>query len=154
MTNEPDDTKADTDADTDAGVGVGEAVFPFEWESRYRPFFVLIGVWPSNSRVTVGAGRLTARYGPWTCDTTLDNIREVCVTGPYRGYRAIGARGSMVDRGLTFGTTTAGGVCLLFHEPVTGLDPFGRMRHPGLTVTVADRDRLVASLSRRGTAPR
>jgi hypothetical protein len=26
---------------------------------------------------------------------------------------------------------------------VTGLDPFGRMHHPGLTVTVADRAGLV-----------
>jgi len=38
-------------------------------------------------------------------------------------------------------------VCICFREPVTGLDPTGRLRHPGLTVTVADVDGLVAALA-------
>jgi hypothetical protein len=38
-------------------------------------------------------------------------------------------------------------VCVLFHEPVTGLEPFGRIRHPGLTVTVADRQGFADALT-------
>jgi hypothetical protein len=71
------------------------------------------------------------------------------VTGPYRWYTAIGVRGSFADSGLTFGSSTRGGVCVLFDEPVRGLDPFGLRRHEGLTVTVARREELAASLRRR-----
>jgi len=38
-------------------------------------------------------------------------------------------------------------VCLEFHEPVTGIDPLGLIRHPGLTVTVADPEGLAAALA-------
>ena len=73
----------------------------------------------------------------------------MCITGPYRGYRAIGPRGSFADRGLTFGSTTAGGVCLLLREPVPGLEPTGRMRHPGITLTVADREGFATAITAR-----
>ena len=128
--------------------------FGFEFEPRYRPLLALLGVTPGTATVTLDGERVVARFGPWSCATPVANVRDVCTTGPYRGYRAIGPRGSMADHGLTFGSTTTGGVCLLFREPVTGLDPFGRMRHPGLTVTVADRERFAASLrSRAGLEP-
>ena len=123
--------------------------FGFEFEPRYRPLLALLGVTPGTATVTLDDERVVARFGPWSCATPIGNVREVCTTGPYRGYRAIGPRGSMADRGLTFGSTTAGGVCMLFREPVTGLDPFGRMHHPGLTVTVADREHFAAALRRR-----
>ena len=123
--------------------------FVFEFEPRYRPLLALLGVTPGTATVTLDDQRMVARFGPWSCTTPIANVREVCVTGPYRGYRAIGPRGSMADRGLTFGTTTAGGVCMLFRVPVTGLDPFGLVRHPGLTVTVADREGFAASLRSR-----
>jgi hypothetical protein len=35
-------------------------------------------------------------------------------------------------------------VCLLLREPVLGIDPAGLVRHPGLTVTVADREAFAA----------
>ena len=123
--------------------------FRFEFAPRYRAVLALLGVTPGTATVTLDEERVVARFGPWSCETTVANVREVCLTGPYRGYRAIGARGSFVDRGLTFGSTTAGGVCMLFGEPVRGLDPFGLMQHPGLTVTVADREGFAASLRRR-----
>ena len=41
-----------------------------------------------------------ARFGPWTCETPIANVRDVCRTGPYRWFKAIGPRGSFVDRGL------------------------------------------------------
>lgn len=73
-------------------------------------------------------------------------MRAVRVTGPYRWYRAIGPRLSLADHGLTFGTTTACGVCLLLREPVPGIDPLGVIRHPGLTLTVADPQRFAATV--------
>lgn len=100
------------------------------------------GQWVSRAE-NAGAG-LVARFGPWSCETTVDNVVSVKVTGPYRAHRAIGPRASFADRGLTFGSTTAGGVCLRFHQPVHGLDPFGAIAHPGLTVTVADREGFAA----------
>ena len=123
--------------------------FEFEFEGRFRPFLALLGVTPGTALVTLTPERLVAHFGQWTCETPIDNIRDVCRTGPYRWYTAIGPRGSFVDRGLTFGTTTAGGICVLLREPVPGLAPVGSLRHPGITVTLADPDRFVASLRRR-----
>ena len=50
----------------------------------------------------------------------------------------------------TFGTTKHGGVCVLLREPVPGLTPVGPLRHPGITLTLAEPERFVASLCRRG----
>jgi hypothetical protein len=123
--------------------------FLFEFEPRYRAVLALLGVTSGTATVTLDDERVVARFGPWSCETPVSNVREVCITGPYRGYRAIGARGSFADRGLTFGSTTAGGVCMLLREPIRGLEPFGLMHHPGLTVTVADRKQFASSLRRR-----
>jgi hypothetical protein len=122
--------------------------FDFEFEPAFRPLLALAGVTPATSRVTVSDEKLVARFGPWSCVTPTSNVREVCRTGPYQWFKAIGARLSFADQGLTFGTTTAGGVCLLFHEPVRGLMPVGPLRHPGLTVTLADAEGFVASVRR------
>lgn len=70
----------------------------------------------------------------------MHNIKCVQQTGPYSALKAIGARGSFADRGATFGTTTVGGVCVEFKQPVKILDPSGIIVHPGLTLTVADPD--------------
>jgi hypothetical protein len=120
--------------------------FDFAFDRRTRPLLAALGVVPSTAHVTLDGDRLVARFGPWSCETTADNVVDVELTGPYRAHRAIGARASLVDRGLTFGTTTAGGVCLCFREPVRGLDPFGAVAHPGLTVTVADREGFAAAV--------
>ncbi len=125
----------------------GIRMFDFAFEGRFRPVLAVLGVFPSTAHVTLDSHRLVAHFGPWSCETPLDNIVDVQVTGPYRAHRAIGARASFADRGLTFGSTTAGGVCLCFREPVPGLDPFGAMAHPGLTVTVADRDGFAAEVT-------
>ncbi len=124
--------------------------FDFAFDSATRWLLALVGVTPSTAHVTLtDDDRLVARFGPWSLETTLDNIHGMCVTGPYRAYRAIGARLSMVDRGLTFGSSTAGGVCLLLREPVPGLEPTGRIRHPGVTLTLADIDGFVAAITAR-----
>ena len=123
--------------------------FEFDFDPRFRWMLALIGVVPATAYVTLSPERLVARFGPWTCETPVANVREVCRTGPYRWFKAIGARGSLVDRGLTFGTTTAGGVCVLLREPVPGLVPVGSLRHPGITLTLAEPDRFAASLRQR-----
>lgn len=120
--------------------------FGFRFQKQYVPMLAAIGVTSATAHVMVTDDRLVARFGPWLCSTSLSNVVDVCVTGPYSAVKAIGARLSMTDRGLTFGTTTEGGVCITFDQPVTGLDPLGVLRHPALTVTVDDTEGLVAAV--------
>jgi molybdopterin converting factor small subunit len=126
--------------------GSEQTVFPFRFDPRFRIPLLAIGVAPSTSMVIVTSQRLLARYGPWKLETPRSNIADAKVTGPYRFYRAVGPRVSGTDRGLTFGTNAEQGVCVLFHEPVPGIDPVGKVRHPGLTLTVVDCDGLVDAL--------
>ena len=65
----------------------------------------------------------------------------------FLGGRLIGARLAVTDRGLTFATNGRRGLRVSFHTPVHGLDPFGLISHPELTVTVADVERLAVLLS-------
>src|SRR5205085_616205 len=79
---------------------------------------------------------------------TTGNVVGTELSGPYSALKAIGPRVSYKDRGLTFGSNAARGVCIKFREPVHGIEPTGRLvRHPGLTVTVADVDGLAAELA-------
>ena len=123
--------------------------FEFEFDPRFRPMLAVIGVTPGTAHVTLTPDRLVARFGSWTCETSVGNVREVCRTEPHRWFKVIGPRGSFVDRGLTFGTTTEAGVCVLFREPVPGLTPVDSLRHPGITLTLAEPERFVASMRRR-----
>jgi len=67
----------------------------------------------------------------------------VSITGPYTFVKTAGpAHLSLADRGLTFATNGDRGVCLMMGEPIPGIDPFGLLRHPNLTLTVADCDGL------------
>ena len=69
------------------------------------------------------------------------------MTGPYRFVKTAGpARLAITDRGLTFATNGDRGVLVSFHRGVRGLDPLGLIRHPELTVTVADVDKLASAL--------
>jgi hypothetical protein len=127
-----------------------EERFAFAVDDRFRPLLLGLGVVPSRCHVTLTADdHLDVRFGPWRCRTPLANVADASITGPYRWWRAVGARLSFSDRGATFATTPAGGVCLRFHEPVAALDPMGVLRHPGLTVTVADRAGFLAAVRRR-----
>jgi hypothetical protein len=137
----PEPAEAATQA-ADTGAGQFEMAF----DPRFRLPLAALGITPSTAHVTVTAYRLVACFGPWTCRTTPANVRAVRLTGPYHAYRAIGPRLSLADHGLTFGTTTRRGVCLLFREPAAGIDPFGLIRHPGLTLTVAEPHRFAATV--------
>ena len=127
-----------------------DSIFEFEFERRYRPLLRALGVNPSNAAVTLtAAGRLVVRFGRWVLDTPIDNVASVEVTGDYRWFKAIGVRGSLADRGVTFGTNPDSGLCVKFKDPVPALLPFGLIKHPGMTVTVADPAGLGAALEKR-----
>ena len=127
--------------------------FEFAFAPSYRPLARAFRVTPKTAWVEVGDEALEARFGPWHVRTPLTNITGVAVTGPYAFWKTAGpARLAITDRGLTFATNGDRGVLILFKTPVRGLDPLGILRHPELTVTVADVEGL-AELLRARTPP-
>lgn len=127
--------------------------FDFSFDSLHRVVALPFGITPATTGVDVEDGRLLARFGLWRVSTTLTNVEGTQVTGPYSPFKTIGpAHLSLADRGLTFATNATGGLCIRFREPVPGIEPTGRLRHPGLTVTVADLDGLAAALVLPGRA--
>jgi hypothetical protein len=95
----------------------------------------------------LGPDHLEVRFGRWKVHTERANIAAATLTGPYAFHRTAGpAHLSLTDRGLTFATNGEAGVCIEFHRPVKGIEPFGLLRHPALTVTVADPQALVNEL--------
>jgi hypothetical protein len=121
--------------------------FPFDFHPLFRLPALAAGVTPGSAYVDVDREKLEVRFGPWSMQVDRDDIAEVCETGPYKPWKVIGPPHlSLADRGITFGTTTGGGVCITLRRPVPGIEPTGRLKHPGLTVTVADREGLVELL--------
>ncbi|HEY5261912.1 MAG TPA: hypothetical protein VIJ33_07340 [Solirubrobacteraceae bacterium] len=105
---------------------------------------------PRTAWVDVHADALEARFGPWHVRTALLNVMNVEVTGPYAFLKTAGpARLAVSDRGLTFATNGDRGVLITFRVPVPGIEPLGLLRHPELTVTVADVDSLATLLRAR-----
>jgi len=125
-----------------------------EYSFRFHPLFVLpallVGVRSSTARVVVDGEELRAEFGPWTLRTTLDNVAGAEVTGPYAWPKVIGPPHlSFADRGLTMATNPDRGACIRFRRTVPGIDPLAVIRHPSVTVTVADAPALVELLDRR-----
>jgi hypothetical protein len=121
--------------------------FEFAFAPSYRAAALPFGVTPATAWVEVGEDSFVARFGPWRVSTARSNIADVAITGPYRFYRTAGpSRLAITDRGLTFATNGERGVLILFHERIRGLDPLGLIRHPELTVTVADVEGLASVL--------
>ncbi|MHA3704074.1 hypothetical protein ACXR2U_18040 [Jatrophihabitans sp. YIM 134969] len=122
--------------------------FRFDVDRSYALAALPFGVRADAARVTVGDGRMVARFGPWTVDTALTNIASTEFSGPFHVVKTAGpAHLTFSDRGLTFATTGRQGLMIRFHEPVRGIDPLGLIRHPNLTVTVLDREALAAALA-------
>ena len=120
--------------------------FGYAVDRRLAPFWLPFGVRPSKDGVTItDDGTFRATYGFFKVETPLTNIDGAHVTRNYRWWTAAGARGSMVDDGLTFGTNNRAGVCVHFREPVPS--PLRRKGHSAITVTVADVERLADRLS-------
>jgi hypothetical protein len=121
--------------------------FEFAFEPSYRLPTAAFGIKRSTAWVQVDDASFEARFGPWRVATPLANITAVAVTGPYRFAKTAGpARLAITDRGLTFATNGKLGVRVSFKTAVRGIDPLGLIRHPELTVTVADVNRLVTLL--------
>jgi hypothetical protein len=119
--------------------------FPYAVDKRLAPFWLPFGVRPNRDGVTItDDGTFRATFGFLKLATPLSNVAGAHVTRNYRWYTAAGARRSMVDDGLTFGTNRDAGVCVHFRDPVPS--PLRRKGHSALTVTVDDLDGLVASL--------
>jgi hypothetical protein len=124
--------------------------FEFAFAPAYRPLARGFVVTPGTAWVEVGDEALDARFGPWHVRTPLSNVAGVDVTGPYAFWKTAGpARLAITDLGLTFATNGDRGVLILFERPVRGLDPLGILRHPELTVTVADVEGLAELLRSR-----
>jgi len=123
--------------------------FAFRFDSPVDAIARRLGVNEESAYVHVLGETLSIRFGPWTMQTMTSNVDSATVTGPYRWWKVAGPpRLSLVDRGITFGTTTAQGVCIKFREPVAGGLPVSWLRHPAATVTVEDADDLVTLLNR------
>jgi hypothetical protein len=119
--------------------------FTYAVDKRLAPFWLPFGLRPGRDGVTItDAGTLLATFGFLKLETPLANIDDAHVTRNYRWWTAAGARKSLVDNGLTFGTNRSAGVCIHFREPVPS--PVRRKGHPALTVTVTDLDGLVQRL--------
>jgi hypothetical protein len=125
--------------------------FDFRFAPAYRTAALPFGITPERAWVQVDDEHLVAHYGPWRLRTTLRNIKHVDITGPYRFYRTAGpARLGVTDGGLTFASNGDRGVLLTFRKRVPAFDPLGLIRHPELTVTVADPEGLVSALEQAG----
>jgi hypothetical protein len=124
--------------------------FPFAFDPTYRRLSRPFGVTPQSAWVEIDDRLLKARFGPWRVTTPLENITGAEVTGPYARFKTAGpARLAITDRGLTFATNGHRGVRIDFRTPVPGLDPLRLIKHPELTVTVEDYERLAALLTAR-----
>src|SRR3954447_6976405 len=127
--------------------------FEFAFSPSYRRLARGFRVTPQKAWVELGDEIFEARFGPWHVRTPLANITGVDITGPYAFWKTAGpARLAFTDRGLTFATNGDRGVLVLFGTPVRGLDPLGILRHPEMTVTVADVEGLADLLSLRADA--
>ena len=129
--------------------------FAFAWAREHRLASRLFGVTPARAWVDVDDERLDAHFGRWRVTTPLSNITAVKITGPYKFFKVAGPPHlGVTDLGITFATNSSRGVLLTFREKVTGIEPFGVLRHPELTVTVADIDAFVQLIRARARARR
>jgi hypothetical protein len=121
--------------------------FKFRFDPAYRRAARPFGITPERAWVQVDDEQLVAKYGLWRLRTPRSNILNVAITGPYRFYRTAGpARLGVTDIGLTFASNGERGVLISFCKRVRAIEPLGVLRHPELTVTVADVDGLVRAL--------
>jgi hypothetical protein len=114
----------------------------------------VFGVRPENCTATLSPAELSVTFGRWSLSTSPANVAAVSVTGPYRWWRIAGPpRLSLADRGITFATTADRGVCLELREAVGAIDPLHLIRHPNVTITVADPERFAEEVRRAASAP-
>ncbi len=127
-----------------------DTTFDFRFTPSYRRVSWLFGITERTAQVRLTDDKLVARFGLWRVSAPFTIIASVEIAGPYRFVKTAGpAHLSFSDRGLTMATNGDQGVCLSFHEPIPGIEPTGRLRHPNLTLTVADCPGLAAAIKAR-----
>ncbi len=121
--------------------------FPFRFARSYRLPALLFGITPGTTSVRVEDGELRVRYGPWSLRTPLSNLAGAELSGGFGFLKTAGPPHlSFADRGVSFATNGDRALCVRFHEPVAGIDPTRRIKHPGATITVADPEGLARAL--------
>ena len=124
--------------------------FGFAWARDHRLVSRLFGVTPERAWVDVDNEALDAHFGRWRVTTPLSNITAVELTGPYKFLKVAGPpRLGVTDLGITFATNSSRGVLLTFRQKVTGIEPFGALHHPELTITVAEVDAFAQLIRQR-----
>jgi hypothetical protein len=120
-------------------------LFRYSFDTRLIMFWGVFGVRPTTDGVTLtDHGLLRATFGVLKVDTPLENVAGAHITRNYRWWTAAGARRSLKDDGLTFGTNANAGVCIHFRAKVPS--PLRPQGHSALTVTVEDLDGLTEAL--------
>ena len=122
-------------------------LYRYAFDKRLVVFWAPFGVRPATDGVTItDDGRLRATFGLLSLETPLDNVADAHITRNYRWWTAAGARRSLKDDGLTFGTNADAGVCVHFRTKVPSA--LRRSGHSALTVTVDDLQGLTEALAR------
>jgi hypothetical protein len=143
-----DEVRGPTDDVTEDEISIR---FSFLFDRAFLALGAPVGVLPQTTSLDLDADELRIRFGPWSLRTPRDNIAGCEVTGPYKLWRVAGGPHlSLKDRGVTFATNARSGACIRFHEPVTGLLPWGLVRHPAATVTVTNPQDLARRLTAGG----
>jgi hypothetical protein len=118
--------------------------YPYAIDRLYVPLLLPFGLKRDRDGVTLADDSLEATFGFFSVTTTRENITGAHITRNYRWWTAFGARGSMADDGLSFGTNHEAGVCIHFAEKVPSR--LSKRGHSALTVTVEDLDGLTRAL--------
>ena len=118
--------------------------FAYAVDPWYRPFLLPFGFTRRDGVTLDDDGSFCAKLGFLSVSTPAGNISGAHITRHYRWWTACGARMSMADDGLTFGTNHQAGVCIHFTDKVPSR--LSRKGHSALTVTVADLEGLTRAL--------
>jgi hypothetical protein len=118
--------------------------YAYAVDRRYLPLLLPFGLKRDRDGVTVADDSFVATFGFFSVRTTRENITGAHITRNYRWWTAFGARASMADDGLTFGTNHDAGVCIHFADKVPSR--LSKRGHSALTVTVDDLDGLTRML--------
>ncbi|MGA8846908.1 MAG: hypothetical protein WB471_09875 [Nocardioides sp.] len=135
--------------DTDRQPGGEPIRHEFAFATPYRVAALPFGITPRTAWVEIGPAGLRVRYGLWRLATPLDNLAGAEITGGFGFLKTAGPPHlSFADRGISFTTNGESALCLSFHRPVKGIDPTGRITHPGATLSVRDPHSLLGDVRR------
>ena len=118
--------------------------YAYAVDRRFLPLLLPFGLKRDRDGVTVADDSFEATFGFFSVTPTRDTITGAHITRNYRWWTAVGARASMADDGLTFGTNHDAGVCIHFADKVPSR--LSRRGHSALTVTVEDLKGLTLTL--------